>query len=105
MKQTAVERLIDQLEKKGEASVNVSIGRMQISIIEEDYINLLEQAKEMENQQRGYSEEEVLQIIKNAFNQGERYGWDTQFSIGNIDEMKSKIPFISLEKYLETFNK
>lgn len=50
-----------------------------------------------------YSEEEVLQIIKNAFNQGERYGWDTQASIDNIDEMRSKIPFISLEKYLETF--
>lgn len=64
---------------------------------------LFQQAKEMEKQQKGYSKEEVLQIIKNAFNQGERYGWDTQFSIGNIDEMKSKIPFISLEKYLETF--
>lgn len=50
MKQTAVEWLVDQLEKKGEASVNMSIGRMQISIIEEDYINLIEQAKEMERQ-------------------------------------------------------
>ena len=44
MIQTAVEWLIDQLEKKGDASVNMSIGRMQISIIEEDYVNLLEQA-------------------------------------------------------------
>ena len=51
MKQTAVEWLIDQLEKKGDASVNMSIGRMQISIIEEDYINLLEQAKEIFEQQ------------------------------------------------------
>ncbi len=30
----------------------MSIGRMQISIIEEDYINLLEQAKEMEKEQQ-----------------------------------------------------
>ena len=51
MKQTAVKWLIDQLEKKGDASVNMSIGRMQISIIEEDYINLLEQAKEMEREE------------------------------------------------------
>ena len=58
---------------------------------------------QQEQVKKSYSEEEVLQIIKNAFNQGERYGWDTQASIGNIDEMRSKIPFISLEKYLETF--
>lgn len=54
----------------------------------------IEQAKAMEKQQ-----------IINAFNQGERYGWDTQASIENIDEMRSKIPFISLEKYLEQFKK
>jgi hypothetical protein len=45
---------------------------------------------------------ERKQII-DTFNQGERYGWDTQASIGNIDAMRSKIPFISLEKYLEQF--
>jgi hypothetical protein len=55
--------------------------------------------------ERMYSEEEVLQIVTNAFNQGERYGWDTQKSIENIDEMRNKIPFMSLEKYLEQFKK
>ena len=56
-------------------------------------------------QERMYSEEEVLQIVTNAFNQGERYGWDTQKSIENIDEMRNKIPFMSLEKYLEQYKK
>ena len=42
---TVVEWLIDQLEKKGDASVNMSIGRMQISIIEEDYIKILRHYK------------------------------------------------------------
>lgn len=77
MKQTAVEWLIDQLEKKGDASVNMSIGRMQISIIEEDYINLLEQAKEMEKQKiiESYlsdrfpcSYEDAEQYYKETFN-------------------------------------
>jgi hypothetical protein len=52
-------------------------------------------------------DEELLEVerqqIIDTFNQGERYGWDTQASIGNIDAMRSKIPFISLEKYLEQF--
>ena len=69
---TVVEWLIDQLEKKGDASVNMSIGRMQISIIEEDYINLLEQAKEMQEQQQGYSEEEVEDIAKDAYAMGRK---------------------------------
>jgi hypothetical protein len=55
--------------------------------------------------ERMYSEEEVLQIVTNAFNQGERYGWDAQKSIENISEMRNKIPFMSLEKYLEQFKK
>jgi hypothetical protein len=53
-----------------------------------------EELLEMENQQ-----------IIDAFNQGERYGWDTQAFIVNIDEMKSKIPLISLKNYLETIEK
>jgi hypothetical protein len=56
-----------------------------------------------------YLDNQILEMEKqqmiNAFNQGERYGWDTQASIENIDEMRSKIPFISLEKYLEQFKK
>jgi hypothetical protein len=66
MKQTAVEWLINQVEKQGDASVNVSIGRMQISIKEEDYLGLIEQSKEMEKQQQGYSEEEVEKMLEYA---------------------------------------
>jgi hypothetical protein len=55
--------------------------------------------------ERMYSEEEVKQIITNAFNQGERYGWDTEKSIENIDEMRGRTSFMSLEKYLEQFKK
>ncbi len=51
MKQTAVEKFIQQLEEQGESWENVSIGRIQISIKVEDYFNLIEQAKEMEKQQ------------------------------------------------------
>lgn len=50
-KQTAVEFLIDQLESKGESWENVSIGRIQISIKVEDYLELQKQAKEMEKEQ------------------------------------------------------
>jgi len=50
-KQTAVEWLIEQLEQKGDAWVNASIGRMQISIKEEEYIDLINQAKSMEKEQ------------------------------------------------------
>jgi hypothetical protein len=48
---TAVEQFIEQLEAQGESWENVSIGRIQISINVEDYLKLIEQAKEMEKQQ------------------------------------------------------
>ena len=50
-KQTAAEWLINQLEQKGNASVNASIGRMQISIKEEEYIDIIQKAKQMEKEQ------------------------------------------------------
>jgi hypothetical protein len=50
---TAVELFIEQLEAQGESWENVSIGRIQISIKVEDYLKLIEQAKEMELQQQG----------------------------------------------------
>jgi len=48
---TAVEKFIEQLEAQGESWENVSIGRIQISINVEDYLKLIEQAKEMEKEQ------------------------------------------------------
>lgn len=66
MKQTAVEWIVEQLEQKGDASVNVSIGRMQISIKEEDYIGLIKQGLEMEEQQSFDAQVDILseQIVK-----------------------------------------
>jgi len=49
--QTAVELFIEQLEAQGESWENASIGRIQISIKVEDYLKLIDQAKEMEKQQ------------------------------------------------------
>jgi hypothetical protein len=49
--QTAVELFIEQLEAQGESWENVSIGRIQISIKVEDYLKLIDQAKELEKQQ------------------------------------------------------
>ena len=51
MKQTAVEWLVEQLEEKGGSWENVSIGRIQISITVEDYLELQRQAKAMEKEQ------------------------------------------------------
>jgi hypothetical protein len=48
---TAVELFIEQLEAQGESWENVSIGRIQISIKVEDYLKLIQQAKEMEKEQ------------------------------------------------------
>jgi hypothetical protein len=53
-KQTAVQWFIEQLEQKGDASENVSIRRVQISIDVSDYLDLKRQAKEMEKEQQKY---------------------------------------------------
>jgi len=50
-KMTAVEWFIEQLEQKGDASENVSIRRIQISIDVSDYLELKRQAKQMEKEQ------------------------------------------------------
>ena len=50
-KQTAVEWFIEQLEQKGDASENLYVRRVQISIDTSDYLKLIRQAKEMEKEQ------------------------------------------------------
>jgi hypothetical protein len=50
MKQTAVEQFIEQLEQQGDSWENASIGRINISIKVEDYLKLIQQAKEMEKE-------------------------------------------------------
>jgi hypothetical protein len=52
MELTALEKFIQQIEEQGESWENVSIGRIQISIKVEDYLDLIEQAKEMEKEQQ-----------------------------------------------------
>jgi hypothetical protein len=87
MTQTAVERLVKQLEEKGESWENVSIGRIQISIKVEDYLNLIEQANAMFEEQ-----------IKSAFTQGELFSGDFYDPNNpNID--------CSENYYNETYNK
>jgi hypothetical protein len=83
MKQTAVEQFIEQLEKQGESWENMSIGRIQISIKVEDYINLINQAKEMEKQQKGFSDIEVELIANEIVN------W-TIDNIGNPNPQSGK---------------
>jgi len=48
---TAVQWFIEQLEQKGDASENVSIRRIQISVDVSDYLELKRQAKQMEKEQ------------------------------------------------------
>jgi len=50
-KQTAVQWFIEQLEQKGDASENLYVRRVQISIDTSDYLKLIRQAKQMEKEQ------------------------------------------------------
>jgi len=50
-KQTAVDWFIEQLEQKGDASENLYVRRVQISIDTSDYLELKRQAKQMEKEQ------------------------------------------------------
>jgi hypothetical protein len=83
-KQTIVDWLIDQLEQKGNASVNMSIGRMVISIKENEYIDLIQQAKEMDKQrimdarQSGINAAINGKSISNIDYYNETYGGDTK---------------------------
>jgi hypothetical protein len=49
MKQTALKQFIAQLEKQGDSWENVSMETINISIKVNDYLNLKEQAKELES--------------------------------------------------------
>jgi hypothetical protein len=60
-KQTAVQWFIEQLEQKGDASENLYVRRVQISIDTSDYLKLIRQAKQMEKEQ-----------IKDAYENGVR---------------------------------
>jgi hypothetical protein len=75
---TAVEKFIQQLEEQGESWENVSIGRIQISIKVEDYLDLIEQTKEIEKQN-------MINFLKSVFQQD---GFDYEESYNNFLENK-----------------
>ena len=64
MKQTAVEWLYERLERMIPRTALYNIDKKEY----------FEQAKEMEKQQKGYNEEEVLDIAKQAFVLGKDFG-------------------------------
>ena len=66
MKQTALEFLEEQLNKIKSSSTNMNTW---VSFLEKDFKELFTQAKEIENQQRGYSDEEVLNFTQTIIQQ------------------------------------
>ncbi len=77
MKQTAVEWLINEMHKKEQG------------LIETSYNHLFDQAKEIEEQQQGYSEEEV----KQAYTEG------SFAQLRYIDGL----PYIDRDRWFEQF--
>ena len=65
MKQTAVQWLVEELN-------NIKVWTKNDIILQKADI-LIEQAKEMEKQQQGYSEEEVIEILLNFRAENPRY--------------------------------
>ena len=63
MKQTAVEWYNEQLNLYGDMVFNKEISLSQYHIKKQE---LLEQAKEMEREQIGYSEEDVIKIVEKS---------------------------------------
>jgi len=74
MKQTAVEWLVEQYKKVGGISISMA-----------------EIAKEMEKQQQGYSEEEVIEIIKLSCEEG--------MLIQRTINDKVKIPYMRIKDF------
>ena len=71
--QTAVQWFIEQLEQKGDASENVSIRRVQISIDVSDYLELKRQAKQMEKKQIEDAWEDGVRSDNGFFETFEQY--------------------------------
>ena len=87
---TALEKRIEELKR----SISICI------LPEQQHLkDLFEQELEIKTQILSQSTPLIPEIEK-AFTKGERYGWDSQKSIGNIDEMKEKIKLQSLDNYI-----
>ena len=85
---TAVQWFIEQLEQKGDASENVSIRRIQISVDVSDYLELKRQAKQMEKEQiqdayeNGVSDENKSNL-SGLFTNAEQYYKETYQEVTN----------------------
>jgi hypothetical protein len=73
MKVTAVEFLIEELNNIKSSSTD-QYGK--ITFLEKEFIRVLEQAKEMEKEQKGYSDEDLEKAFKVGFTLG--YGSDVE---------------------------
>ena len=79
MKQTAVEWLMQTLEQNNIIDLDV--------IDSDKYYTIIEQAKEMEKQQQGYSEEDLKEAFKDAYTIGFRTSiFDVNLKQENCDE-------------------
>jgi hypothetical protein len=93
MKQTAVEWLLDQLENQVSDD-----GKQTMSLKVTGFLR--EQAKEIEKQQKGYSEEDMKEAYFSAIEStGE--GWNGEYAEGNNPNIEEKFK----EGFNEWFNK
>ena len=83
---TAIEKRIEELE------ILEKLESMNASFLVRDEIETLKRIL--------FQSTPLIPEIEKAFTKGERYGWDSQKSIGNIDEMKEKIKHQSLDNYI-----
>lgn len=84
MKQTAVEWLIEEIKSKADKlPTNTKENRMAKGIYV-DCLLMARQAKEMESQQQGYSEEEVIKFAKYC---AELKVYDNKTYVNNTFEM------------------
>jgi hypothetical protein len=76
-KMTAVEWFIEQLEQKGDASENLYVRRVQISVDVSDYLDLKRQAKQMEKEQIMDAWEDGVRSDNGFFGTFEQYYKET----------------------------
>jgi isopropylmalate/homocitrate/citramalate synthase len=80
MKQTTVEFLVEKLNEIKSSSTDMN---GTIKFLEIEFKELFKQAKEIEKQQQGYSEEEVFKIVEQAikdYNNKHLHSFDGSFS-------------------------
>ena len=89
---TAIGKRIEELEKQMNECISHASKTGDYDYQFEDRLDELKQVLSQSTP--------LIPEIKKAFTAGERYGWDSQKSIGNIDEMREKIKLQSLDNYI-----